>query len=133
MPQMADIVIKAADGTTNVTYVAKAPSSGDNTAAVWRNDAASDVGIGKPQFSLKTRFNGNKTARRFEAEYVFPIVALNSTTNVKSVVSKIPISISGVLPLNATDAQIKEAVYQYSNLLVAQLIRDSLVSGYSAS
>jgi hypothetical protein len=39
MPALADITVKMADGTTNITYTGIVPSAGDKTPAVWRSNS----------------------------------------------------------------------------------------------
>lgn len=39
MPQMANITVKKADGTTDVVYTALTPAGGDNSPARWSANA----------------------------------------------------------------------------------------------
>lgn len=41
MPNMANITVKKADGTTDVVYTALTPSAGDKTSARWSLTASS--------------------------------------------------------------------------------------------
>lgn len=133
MPSMANITVKAANGTTDVVYTAMAPSSGDGVAAVWRNEAAGAATAFKPSFSLVSKFNGNKTARRLNATYYMPQTATDSTTGLTRVVNSIPITFSCALPIEVPQTNIDEAVHQLTNLLSSTLVRDALKAGYAPS
>lgn len=133
MPTMANITVKAANGTTDVVYTAMAPSSGDGVAAVWRNEAAGAATAFKPSFSLVSKFNGNKTARRLNATYYMPQTATDSTTGLTRVVNSIPILFSIALPVEVPQTNVDEAVHQLTNLLSSTLVRDALKAGYAPS
>lgn len=131
MPQMADITVKKADNTTDVVYVAQAPSSGDGVPAVWRVDAGFTHAMAKPVFQISSRSNGQKTARRVEFTFVLPQTYTESTTNLVKVQNKVPISGSFVLPLEVPDSIVAEAVHQLTNLLSSTLVRNSLKAGFA--
>jgi len=128
---MANITVKAANGTTDVVYTAMAPSSGDGVAAVWRNEAAGSAAAFKPSFSLVSKYNGNKTARRMNATYYMPQTATDTTTSLTSVVNSVPITFSVALPLEVPQTVIDEAVHQLTNLLASTLVRDALKAGFA--
>lgn len=129
MTTMADITIKAYDGLTDVVYSSQVGSAGDRSPSVWRVTAASVIPMHRPSLTLTTRDNGPKTGRLFNMVSKFPVI--NPENERPVIVASIPISISGTLPTNIDVAYVQEAVYQTGNLFVSQLIRDSLVSGYS--
>lgn len=131
MPSMANITVKAANGTTDVVYTAMAPSSGDGVAAIWRNEAAGTATAFKPTFSLVSKSNGNKTARRVNATYYMPQTATDSTTGLTRVVNSIPITFSAALPVEVPQTNIDEAVHQLTNLLSSTLVRDALKAGFA--
>lgn len=60
MPTMADITVKAANGTTDVVLKAKAPSFGDKSDAIWNIDASSTIRNHRPVFTSQTLWNGTK-------------------------------------------------------------------------
>lgn len=132
MPTMANITVKASNGTTDVVYTAMSPSSGDTTSAVWRNEAAGAAAAFKPTFSMSTRNNGNRTGRRITAVYDYP-QTVTDVNGVVTIANRIPISVSILIPLTAPDTAVAEAVAQGTNLLVSTLIRDSMKSGYAPS
>lgn len=131
MPSMANITVKAANGTTDVVYTAMAPSSGDGVPAVWRNEAGGSATAFKASFSLSSRYNGPKTARRLNGVFDLPQTATDTTTSLVSVINRIPVSFSIALPVSCPQSVIDEAVHQVTNLLASTLVRDALKSGYS--
>lgn len=129
MADMANISVKAANGTTDVIFVKKTPSAGDTVAATWLADALSTYASFRPSYSMKTRFNGPKTARRVESSFRYPVTEVQNSVTVK--IGEIPIEINGVIPLNVTDAAIAEAIALAGNLFVSTLVRDSFRAGYA--
>lgn len=131
MPAMANITVKANNGTTDVVYTAMSPSSGDGVPAVWRNEAGGTATAFKTSLQLVSKFNGNKTARRLTATYFMPQTATDSTTSLTRVVNTVPVNFSIALPVEVPQTIIDEAVSQFANLLVSTLVKDSLKSGYA--
>lgn len=129
MPQMADITIKASNGTTDVVLVAKAPSAGDQTPAVWQVDAASTRQAFRPTVQLRTSSNGPRTARNVRLREDYPI--LETINGVETITARVPFELTATLPTNVPSAQVKEAIYQFGNLVVASLIRASMETGYA--
>lgn len=131
MPQMASITVKKADGTTDIVYNAVMPSSGDKTPAVWRANEVSTIPKHRPVFSILTKDNGPRTARHVSGIFKFPAVSTVGGVEVQS--ATVPLSFEGTLPTTIDAAVVKEAVYQFGNLLVAELVRAQLEEGYAAT
>jgi len=131
MPTMANLTVKKADGTTDVTYSAICPSSGDTVAAVWRNEAGGVSASLKASLTCSSKTNGARTARQVELNYALPWGVTDSTTGVTTVKNKVPIKVFAVIPFEVPDAVISEAIAQATNLFANSLIRSSLTSGYS--
>jgi len=129
MPSMANITVKASNGSTDVVYVAKSPSAGDRVPARWAVDAASTIPANRPKASLVSRDNGNRNARTFNFEYSYPITAVENTIVVLKAV--VPIKASLVLPTNCDATVVKEAIHQFGNLLVSTLMRSAFEDGYA--
>lgn len=129
MPQMANITIKAANGTSDVTYVAATPSAGDKVAARWTITATNPKPALRPTFSIVTSDNGPKTARTVDIQLNYPIV--ETINGVDTVVARVPAKFHMVLPTNANVDSVKEPAYQIGNLLSAALVRAVFESGYS--
>lgn len=130
MPQMANITVKKADGTTDVTYTALSSSAGDQSPARWSNLDSATVAALRATYSSTSRFNGKRDARVVENVLKYPDVA---TINGASVVlGNVVINISGTIPLQVTDTAIAEAVAQAANLFKAALVQDTYKTGYAA-
>lgn len=132
MPNMANIVIKKADGTTDVTYTAATPSAGDKSPAVWKNQTVGTVLAARPTFSLVGMDNGTRKARRMRSTFSWPKTRLDTAGNV-SVVGGASSESSHLIPQDMTPVEIGEYVAQYSNLLASALIKASLNDGYAPS
>lgn len=129
MPTMANITVKAANGTTDVVLVAKTPSFGDKSNAVWAIDAASSIRSMRPQFTSTTLWNGPKTARRAIQAVDWPVV--RNIESVETIVHRCLASANVLIPTGLTDAEIAEFVHVTGNFLVSNLIREVQKSGYN--
>lgn len=130
MPDMADIVIKKSDGTTNVTYVKAAPSAGDKSPAVWKNPSVGTVLAARPSFTLVAMDNGTRKARRLRSTFLWPKTRLDTAGNV-SVSGGASSESSHLIPQDMTPVEIGEYVAQYANLLASALIKQAMVDGYA--
>lgn len=129
MPQMADMTVKKADGTTDIVYTALGGSSGDNNPAIWEVTASSTYAAYRNKLQATSRNNTGKNARNIELYLEVPeTILVNGETKL---VGKVPVKISVVKPLNVSDATVKEAVYQAGNLAITALMRSMFTSGYS--
>lgn len=129
MPQMANVVVKKANGTTDVTYTALVPSAGDSSPARWTENAASTIRGHRPVLEMRSQYNGPRTARRVNVVYKYPLIDSTSGTEVK--VGEIPVELSLAIPSSVSDAAADEAVAQATNLFASTLVRSSLSSGYA--
>jgi len=129
MPSMANITVKKNDGTTDATYTALTPSAGDKVSAQWRNNSQSTIAANRAAYALKAERTTSGTARRVRDTYVYPVTAL--VNGVETVIAKISLEGSALIPENVTDADIAEAVSQYANLRVSTLVKDSYKAGYA--
>lgn len=129
MPNMANITVKKADGTTDVVYTALTPSAGDKVSARWRANAASTIPTHRPVVDLVSRNNGNQDGRRVVFSGKFPVV--ETLNGIPTVTAIVPIEMSMLIPQNVDSAQVSEAVAQLTNLTVSSLIRTSFIDGYA--
>lgn len=131
MSSIANITVKATNGTTDVVYVAKTPSSGDGVPARWRADALGTASAFKPELTMVARDNGPKTARRVELTYVWPQTYTDSTTGLVAVQAKAPAALTFALPVEMPDSQINEAVDQFFNLINNSAIRTAFKEAFA--
>lgn len=130
MPQMADIVIKKADETTNITYAQFVPSSGDKSAALWKSTTVGSAPGFNPSLAMDSAFNGNKTARRVNLRFAYPftVIAGDGSTTISDTFR---FDGSGIVPQGMPQAVIDEAAAQCMNLFASALVKACLKSGYS--
>lgn len=130
MPDMANIVIKKADGTTDITYVKQAASAGDKVPAIWKCDGVGIVLAGRPSLHAVAADNGTKKARRIRTSFVYPKVRQDPAGNA-IVLGGIVFDTSAVIAQDMTMTEINEACNQFANLFASSLIRSVHVSGYA--
>lgn len=129
MPNMANITVKKADGTTDVVYTALTPSAGDKTPARWQNTASHAKAALRATVEMTSRFNPAKTARHVTLLVKYPEVA--PVNGVDTVVGIGHMTIDGVIPLQCSDPAIAELVAQAANVFKASLAQDSFKIGYA--
>lgn len=130
MPQMADIVIKKSDGTTNTTYSSATPSAGDKSPAVWKNASVGTVLAARPTFTMVAMDNGTRKARRIRTSFLWPKTRVDANSNV-TVVGGASSESSHLIPQDMTPAEIAEFVAQFANLLTSSLVKASMNDGYA--
>jgi len=123
---MANMTVKKADGTTDITYTALSPSAGDKTPAIWRSNTVGASVAQRPEFrATANQLVNNK--RVLKTNFVFPIV--DAITN--TVIDYVTIVMESKISLKATDVDVKEAVYQGLNLVSNALIKQSASDGFA--
>lgn len=129
MANMANITIKAANGSTDVVLVAKVPSAGDSSPARWDEDAANTIRRLRPTFQCVSRFNGERSARRVDVKVSVPVTRV--IESVDTSIGNIVFNGSIVVPLDVSDTQANEAVARVVNYLASGLMKTVLSEGYS--
>lgn len=130
MPTMADITVKKADGTTNVTYSAINPAAGDKAPALWINGTVGTVLAARPRFTVSSASNGTRKARRIRTTFVWPKSWLDAAGN-PVVAGGASSESSHLVPQDMQLTDIEEYVAQYAGLLYSALVRNCIVSGYA--
>ncbi len=133
MPAIADIVVKKNDGTTNITWVAQTPSSGDGVPAVWRSTTVGSAPSHAPELRLSSRDGDKGKKRAMRGTIVYPQISTNSTTGVTSVVQKASLAMDLSFSKDMAQGDINEFVAQAGNLIVSALVQACLKAGYSAT
>lgn len=133
MPAIANIVIKKNDGTTDITWSAVQPSSGDGTPATWKSTSVGSAQAHQPEFRLSARDAQKGNVRTVRATIRYPQIATNSTTGVTSVIGVALLSATLEFPKTMSNTDVNEAVAQTFNLLDSTLIADCFKAGYSAT
>lgn len=126
MPQMANITVKKADGTTDIVYTAMSPSAGDKTPAIWRSNTVGTSVAQRPEFkATSAQLNGNK--RQLKTNFVYPIVdpISDKVIDYVTVVMDVKSSLAG------KDADVREAVFQALHLNSSALVKQSAADGFA--
>lgn len=131
MPNMANITVKKADGTTDVIYVASTPSAGDKNPAIWTQNAAAGIQGFRPRFELQTQNNGTGSMRQARVRFSFPSTYTDSTTGLTKLNKTVDFDGIVYLPKELTTTEWKEAFAQLGNLLVSALVRSAVEEGFA--
>lgn len=130
MPTMANITIKKKDGTTDVVWSASQPSAGDKTPAKWRSNTVHSVLGFRPVFQMACADNADGSGRRITVDGAYPLIATENGVEVRKGI--VPFKATMLIPQFFTDpAQLDEAIYQFGNLLVSSLVRQSIQEGFA--
>lgn len=129
MPNLANITIKKADGTTDVVYTAVAAAAG-TSPALFRNNTVGTVQAERPTLLIAAKDNGTKTGRRVSVDFSWPITRQDSGGN-KVVAGRMAGTASVLIPQNQDPTVIKEQAYQFGNLMASALVKASLDEGFA--
>jgi len=130
MPSMADIIVKASNGTTDVTYTARAPSSGNNVQAIW-STAGGTMPAARGELRVSSTDSKDGKKRIVRGQFKQPMTATDSTTTVTSVYRTGVADFSFTFDKDMSQSTIDEQAAQFGNLLVSALIRAVLNTGYA--
>lgn len=131
MPQMANITIKKADGTTDVIYNQLSPSSGDKTSAVWAPGAVGGSRGLRPELRVTANANQARTVRYVNGIVAWPVV--QTISSVPTVTDRNSFSFQLQVAEKSPDSDVIELVEQAVNLLRSTLIRDTLKERFAPS
>ena len=127
MPSIANITVKASNGTTDVVYVAKSASAGDGVPAVFRNDSLGVSMNQRPEFRLSFKDSGKNRVGR--VTYTYPDLFNTAVAGVYSI-GEIPSVIADFkVPKGATTSTLTEFAHQFGNLMAAVLIKSAVSDG----
>lgn len=129
MPTMANITVKANDGTTDVVYAALAGSSGESIPAKWRNDAAGGIAAYRKQAKVSAKA-GAGSKRVLESLFVVPITRTDTNGNTTQV-SAHTVRVISTLDFSDSQSNIDEAVSQGTNFAAASLVKAAMKEGYA--
>lgn len=132
MPNMANITVKKADGTTDVIWSGIVPSSGDKTPAVWKSLSVGATPGVRPEFRVSSESNAAGTARRVKTSINWPSSVVDANGR-PVVLDKCSGSSLFTVAQNMSDTEINEFVVQFANLLASTLHKDMCKTGYAAS
>lgn len=131
MASIADITVKKADGTTNVTYVAATPSAGDKSPAIWTQNAASGIQGFRPRFELQTQFNGTGDKRQVRFRFSYPVTYTEPVSGLPRLLKSVDGDGVIYMPRELSTTDWKEAFAQLGNLLSSTAARDTAETGFA--
>lgn len=131
MPTMADITVKASNGTTDVVYTGIVSSGGDKSPAIFRNNAASGAAGQRPELRVRSTATG-AGQRKVEGSFTFPQLYTESTTGLTKVAGRANGSWNVSLPIEVVnDATLAEFAAQFGNLVASTLMKSVHTSGFA--
>jgi hypothetical protein len=132
MPNMANITVKAADGTTDVIFTALSPAGADGSPAVWRYEDTARLPGDRVRFEVSSRWNGPKDARKVNTFLNAPIIQATAVAGVNQRIGNMQFRDGGAtLPQNVADLAMANAAAYYANLLKSTLIQSVFTTGYA--
>jgi len=131
MPNMANIVVKKADNTTDVTYVSMVSSAGDKSSALWRQTAVAGQANLQPYLEVRSQWNGPRTVRRVEGKFGFQNTYTDANTTQKIVKATVLGSFVMQVPSVTDEFIANEAAAQFGNLLASALMKSVNASGFA--
>jgi hypothetical protein len=132
MPSLADLTVKAFNGTTDVVYYGVLGAGGDGSPAIFRRAGLGTASAHNPEFRVSSRANGPKTARRVDMQMSYPSLATGTDGNT-NIINRYNLSVSAVVPLGMKQDDVNEAAYQFANLVSVALSKEMLRMGYAAT
>lgn len=129
---MDNIVVKDANGTTDITYYVVQRSGGDRSPARWRTDLGGSF-LTKPILEFTSRDNGTKTGRRLDVKFDYPEVFNVSTDGSQRVANRFIMNLSIIVPQGMSSTNIDHATFQGLRLLGSDVMAYAVRSGYAPS
>lgn len=131
MPAIADLVIKKADGTTNITFSAVQPAGGDKSPAVFRSLSTTGTNGQHPELRVSSNSTKSNSGRQVQLAFSYPSVYTDTTTGLTSVKSRANAQISVFVPADVPDSDLNEFGAQLGNLLASTLIKSVNATGFA--
>lgn len=126
MPNIANVTVKKADGTTDIVYTALNPAGGDGIPAIFR---AQTVGL-SPAARPEVRVSGKsvKTGREIRVTAHYPNV--KTVSGVETITPGF--KFSGTFHLENSQSQVDsdEGASQFANFVASTLVKACASSGF---
>lgn len=128
MPQLANIVIKKSDGTTDITWTGDVASAGDRSPARFSSKSVSSIPAYQPKMEVTSRDNQTKDVRRIDVNITYPYAVTDSTTTLTQLVSRLGFTGTWTVPQGIPSTLVDEFAAQVANLLDSVLLVDTVKS-----
>lgn len=128
MPQMNDITIKKADGTTDVVYAGVSPSAGDTVPAVWKSTTQGTTQASQPELRATARSTRKGRGRAIRSTFQFPVVLSDGSLGT-------PVYGSWDFSYDRDTDQgtLNDASSQFGNAVASAIMTSIRNTGYSAT
>lgn len=127
MPSIADITVKKADGTTDITFSALNPAGGDGIPAIFRSQTVGTVPGHKPEIRISTKGKTGARVMRLTARYP-NVKTIDGVETLVSPGSRF--SSEFQLDEKQDQADIDEAAEQFSNVQASVLVKSCAKTGF---
>lgn len=125
---MTDIVIKKANGTTDVTYLHKAVASG-TSPAVYRNEAASVIRAMQPTVLVSIASGKTQGTKVANINGGYPGT---DGVDLTIAVGKTSLKLQMFTSENVASADTAEGVHQLLNLVASPAVKQQIIDGFAA-
>lgn len=126
MPQITDITVKKADGSTDITYTALNPAGGDGIPAIFRSQTVGASPAARPEIRVSAK--ATKTGRQIRLTGQYPTVVTSGGVDTITRGTRIGLTID--LENAQGQAQIDEAVVQMLNVCASTLVKECGKTGF---
>lgn len=127
MPNMSDVTVKKADGTTNITYTGLNPAGGDGIPAIFRSQTVGTTPGFKPEVRVLARAKKGERVVRLTARYP-NVKTIGGVETLASQGSKMTLEFQ--LDESQNQSDIDEASAQFLNFANSTLFKDCTKTGF---
>lgn len=126
----ANVIVKKADGTTNITYLVKAAAAGKDPAR-YREETTSSINALRPVATINVVPSGTSgVVRRLDLNAGYPCTdGVNLTVQVGAVGLRLQLFV----PQNVPAAQALEGIHQLLNFASSAEVKHAATDGYAGS
>lgn len=132
MPSLANMTVKKNDGTTDITYAAVQPATGESPA-VFLAPSVGATADTRPELRIKAVRDARGTVARITGTYMYPYSVQNTTTGVTTIEKRIMGRFEFMVPQGIPTSSTDEAVSQGCNLVAHTLFKSCAKEGFAPS
>lgn len=129
MTQAANITIKKADGTTDITWTLMQPASGDGSNAVWRSNTVGDSPAVRPQLSVTSKA-ASSGVRHVNGTLSYPSF-VEDADGIQQIQGVNYFNFHASIAPGALDSDSNEMAAQAANLLASTILKAVNASGFA--
>lgn len=118
MPTLANMIVKKADGVTDITWTGDVNSSGDKSPARYSSKSVTTIPAFQPKFSVSSEGSTDGGVRRIKAGLVYPVTVVDTTTNRTTEIGRFTFRGEWSIPQDLPAANADEFAAQLANIMV---------------